>query len=67
MLVREQAHRAHPIRQTHIFRMATSWVMTPPINNEIFADYLRCQYKAYLKLKGRTGQKTEYEELQNKL
>jgi len=41
--------------------------MTPPINNEIFADYLRCQYKAYLKLKGRTGQKTEYEELQNKL
>ena len=41
--------------------------MIPPINNEIFADYLRCQYKAYLKLQGRTGQKTEYEELQNRL
>jgi hypothetical protein len=41
--------------------------MTPRINNEVFADYLKCQYKAYLKLKGRTGQKTEYEKLQNRL
>jgi hypothetical protein len=41
--------------------------MIQRINNEVFADYLKCQYKAYLKLKGRTGQKTDYEELQNRL
>ena len=41
--------------------------MTLQISNEIFADYLRCEYKAYLKLTGRTGQKTEYQKLQDRL
>jgi hypothetical protein len=41
--------------------------MTPQISSEIFADYLKCEYKAYLKLTGRTGQTTEYEKLQDLL
>lgn len=41
--------------------------MTLQISNEIFANYLRCEYKAYLKLTGRTGQKTEYQKLQDRL
>jgi len=29
------------------------------ITDEIFEDYLNCKYKAYLKLKGESGNKTE--------
>ena len=35
--------------------------MTPLINNEIFADYLECHYKAHLKLHNTRGHKTDYE------
>jgi len=34
------------------------------INNQIFTDFLNCKYKAYLKLQGKTGQRSEYEALE---
>lgn len=37
------------------------------ISNEIFEDYLSCEYKAYLKLHDHVGCKTEYETLQRRL
>ena len=37
------------------------------INNSIFLDYLSCNYKAYLKINGLIGKKTDYEIIQNKL
>ena len=33
------------------------------ITNEIFKSYLSCQYKAYLKVCGKTGNKTDFEKL----
>ena len=41
--------------------------MTIRINNSMFIDYLKCKYKAYLKIIGETGEKTDYEILQNRL
>jgi len=35
------------------------------ITNEIFKSYLSCQYKAYLKICGKTGNKTDFEKLNN--
>ena len=37
------------------------------ITDEILEAYLNCKYKAYLKLKGESGSKTEYEDLQVEL
>jgi predicted RecB family nuclease len=37
--------------------------MSLQISNEIFADYLKCEYKAYLKLHDTAGHETEYERL----
>ncbi len=37
------------------------------INNQIFTDFLNCKYKAYLKLQGKTGQRSEYEALEASL
>jgi len=37
------------------------------INNQIFTDFLDCKYKAYLKLQGEIGQRSEYEELEASL
>ena len=34
---------------------------------EIFNDYLRCEYKAFLKLNNKSGKKSEYEEFENDL
>jgi len=33
------------------------------ITNDLFASYLQCKYKAFLKGRGESGNKTEYEEL----
>jgi hypothetical protein len=33
------------------------------INNAVFLSYLRCPYKAFLLLDGRSGQRTDYEKL----
>ena len=35
------------------------------ITNEIFKSYLSCQYKAYLKICGKKGNKTDFEKLNN--
>jgi hypothetical protein len=37
------------------------------VNNQIFTDFLNCKYKAYLKLQGETGQRSEYEILDSSL
>src|SRR5579864_4948733 len=37
------------------------------IRKEIFEDFITCKYKTYLKLKGKTETKTEYEILQKEL
>ena len=37
--------------------------MSIPISNELFRDFLNCKYKAYLKLSGKCGQKSDYESL----
>ena len=37
------------------------------INNQIFTNFLNCKYKAYLKLQGKTGQRSEYESLEASL
>ena len=37
------------------------------INNSIFNDYLKCTYKAYLKINGEVGEKSDYEIFQNNL
>ena len=41
--------------------------MTVSICNELFCDFLHCKYKAYLKLTGNSGQKSDYEKLQEAL
>ena len=41
--------------------------MSQYVINKIFSDFLNCKYKAYLKLTGVVGQKSEYEQLQNRL
>jgi hypothetical protein len=37
------------------------------ILNNIFIDFLNCEYKAYLKLDGKFGKKSEYEKLHGHL
>ncbi len=34
------------------------------ISNDLFRDFLNCKYKAFLKISGRSGQKSDYENLQ---
>jgi hypothetical protein len=41
--------------------------MTIPISNDLFRDFLHCKYKAYLKIGGKCGQKSDYENLYNHL
>jgi predicted RecB family nuclease len=41
--------------------------MMRTINNQIFTDFLNCKYKAYLKLQGEAGQRSEYEALEASL
>jgi predicted RecB family nuclease len=40
---------------------------SPSLTDDIFAAYLKCRYKAYLKLRGATGERSEYEALQRRL
>jgi len=35
--------------------------MNTPVTREILHNYLRCKYKGYLKLRGESGTKTDYE------
>jgi predicted RecB family nuclease len=35
-----------------------------PITNDLFRDFLNCKYKAFLKINGKCGQKSDYENLQ---
>ncbi len=37
------------------------------ITDIIFVDYLNCSYKAYLKIHGKNGRKTDFEIMQNRL
>ena len=37
------------------------------ISNELFSDFLRCKYKVYLILTGRSGFKSDYQRLQIRL
>ena len=37
--------------------------MAAPISNDLFRDFLQCKYKAYLKISGKCGQKSDYEKL----
>jgi hypothetical protein len=39
----------------------------PPLNDDIFAGFLKCRHKAYLKLRGDSGEKSEYERFQARL
>jgi len=39
----------------------------PSLTDEIFAAFLKCKYKAYLKLRGVIGERSEYEQLQTRL
>jgi predicted RecB family nuclease len=39
----------------------------PPITEEVFSAYLKCRYKAYLKLAGAAGEKSDYGSLQERL
>jgi predicted RecB family nuclease len=34
-----------------------------PISNDLFRDFLRCKFKAHLKISGKCGQKSDYEKL----
>jgi hypothetical protein len=38
-----------------------------PITDEVFTAFLKCKYKAYLKLTGAFGEKSDYEKLQRRL
>ena len=38
-----------------------------PISDDIFAAFLKCRYKAYLKLAGQAGEPSDYERLQARL
>ncbi|MBE0428162.1 MAG: hypothetical protein IBX72_16200 [Nitrospirae bacterium] len=40
--------------------------MSVPISDRLFIDYFQCEYKAYLKLSGRTGIRTDFEKFQDK-
>jgi len=40
--------------------------MSVPISDRLFIDYLQCEYKAYLKLSGKTGVRTDFEKFQDK-
>ena len=35
-----------------------------PISNDLYRDFLNCKYKAFLKISGKCGQKSDYESLQ---
>ena len=37
------------------------------LDDEIFADFLKCPYKAYLKLRGTAGEPSDYQQLKTKL
>jgi len=41
--------------------------MNTPISRDLFFDFLQCKYKAYRKLKGESGQQSDYERLQVRL
>ncbi|MCX7424571.1 MAG: IS66 family transposase [Planctomycetia bacterium] len=41
--------------------------MTIVISNDLFSNFLECKYKAYLTLAGRSGHKSDYENLQDGL
>jgi hypothetical protein len=34
---------------------------TPSLTDDVFAAFLKCPYKAYLKLRGVVGERSEYE------
>ena len=34
--------------------------MPIPISNDLFRDFLQCKYKAFLKISGKCGQKSDY-------
>jgi len=38
-----------------------------PLSDDIFAAFLKCRYKAYLKLRGAAGETSEFEQLQARL
>ena len=38
-----------------------------PLTDEIFTDFLKCPYKAYLKLRGTAGEPSDYQQLKTKL
>ncbi|MFQ5493728.1 MAG: hypothetical protein ACE5DX_06250 [Candidatus Dojkabacteria bacterium] len=40
-------------------------MMKVRITNELFSDFAECKYKAYIKLTGKCGQKSEFEEFRN--
>jgi hypothetical protein len=39
--------------------------MSAPISDRLFLDYLLCKYKAYLRLSGKSGIKSDFEKFQN--
>jgi predicted RecB family nuclease len=39
----------------------------PPVTDEVFTAFLKCRYKAYLKLRGAAGEPSEYEQVQARL
>jgi predicted RecB family nuclease len=39
--------------------------MSVPISDRLFLDYLQCKYKAYLKLLGKSGVKSDFEKFQD--
>jgi predicted RecB family nuclease len=39
----------------------------PTLTDDIFAAFQKCRYKAYLKLRGACGEKSEYEQLQTRV
>jgi hypothetical protein len=39
-------------------------LVSAAITDDIFAAFLKCQYKAYLKLRGETGQVSDFERVQ---
>jgi len=41
--------------------------VTVPITNEMFSDFLKCPYKAYLKMAGESGQESDYENVEARL
>jgi hypothetical protein len=40
---------------------------TPTLTDDVFTTFLKCPYKAYLKLRGLIGERSEYELLQARL